>query len=154
MTEPEYRTRTGKTLSEPDIEALADEAEAGYDLGEHSVWDEHMTGHFNEDGSPATLRQHLGLMRDIERRRVGKDAIGDHANVSTVFIGMDVHADITGDSPRTFESQVWVAGWEDALYFSYSSRPEAELGHRRIVEALSAGPRTQMELAEYVIKGE
>lgn len=72
------------------------------------------------------------LMRDVQKRRVALDEIGDYV-VSTVFLGLDHCFSLTG-SPILFETMIFPkGGFRDLHCERYETWNEAVAGHQRIV---------------------
>lgn len=71
-----------------------------------------------------------------DTHRIAHTTVGD-ADVSTVFLTIDHNWD-PGGPPVLFETMIF-RGPYDENQWRYSTRAEAEAGHRRIVAALEAG---------------
>ncbi len=84
---------------------------------------------------------------DIDNRRIAFDEIGDEAKVSTVFLGSD--SDFNG---KPFETIVF-GGVLNGKKERYSTREEAEAGHKQIVEGVKQKeaykPKNKLYAAEY-----
>lgn len=75
-----------------------------------------------------------------ESRRVAYDQIGsDPQNfISTVFLGMDLSFEIEEHTPILFETMIFGCGDREQETYRYSTRSEAEEGHKKLVEELKA----------------
>lgn len=93
-------------------------------------------GIYMPDGTPAEdVPAWLEAMEDAAVRRVGLTVCADRAEVSTVFIGIDLEAEDDGRDPRPYETAVAEGGHRERLrpVERYASRADAEAGHARHV---------------------
>ena len=88
-----------------------------------------MTRYYDMDGNQISRGQMIALFNDDAGRRVGWDEIGD-VRVSTVLLVLD-HG--WGDGPPLIFETMIFGGEHDEEQWRYSTREEAEEGHRRAV---------------------
>src|SRR5687767_6834588 len=92
--------------------------------------------YFDQQGKPLSREAGAALFSDERNaeRVVARDQVGE-ADVSTVHLVID-HG--FGGVPLIFETMIF-GGDHDGFQDRYSTRQEAEAGHRRVVERLRAG---------------
>ena len=93
-----------------------------------------MSFYYGMDGQPITLDEWLILYESDDSRRVGWE-VRDDVTVSTVFLGLDHNWG--GGPPMIFETMIF-GGAHDEDQWRYSTRAEAEEGHKRAL-ALAFG---------------
>lgn len=82
---------------------------------------------------PATPRQCEDMLRDIDRRRVGRDVLPNGVCVSTVFLGID-HNFGPGTEPVCFESMAFPpVDHVELACERYGTWAEAAAGHAAMV---------------------
>lgn len=89
-----------------------------------------------DDGKPRPAKdpgEFAESVQDIDRRRVAVEFIGT-ALVSTCFVGVNFR--LLGDGPPLLWETMIFRPHSNSLEGRFSSREEAEEGHRRVVERL------------------
>lgn len=85
---------------------------------------------------PATIEEWGAFLKDPERGRVAKTAVGDRW-ISTVFLGMD-HSFSDDPEPLWFETMVFTHG-KAGYQRRYTTWEQAEAGHREVVGLVERG---------------
>lgn len=88
----------------------------------------------NDDNTTSPASPHSWLMSMGSRRHVAKKRIGD-VLVSTVFLGLNHRWG--GGPPLIFETMIF-GGEHDEYQERYSTWQEAEAGHKRAVDMVTA----------------
>jgi hypothetical protein len=86
--------------------------------------------YYGMDGQPITLMEFVRMYETDDARRIGYD-IRDGVTVSTVLLGLDHN---WGDGPPLIFETMIFGGEHDEFQERYSTREEAEEGHRRACE--------------------
>jgi hypothetical protein len=85
--------------------------------------------YYNMDGQPIDMSTWVSEFKNIELRRVAEDKL-DGVRISTVLLGLD-HSFGIGP-PLIFETMIF-GGEHDQYQERYSTREQAEAGHKRAV---------------------
>lgn len=92
----------------------------------------------DENGAPVEagdIEQFGEFFENFDNRRVAEDIVGNRT-ISTVFLGFN-HCHIPDGPPVLWETAIF-DGDDADIYDRYTSREEAEAGHKRCVEEVKA----------------
>lgn len=85
-----------------------------------------MGDYYDQDGKPIEMFEWARLFEDNDSRKIGSDKRGDIL-VSTVWLGLDHQ---WGDGPPLIFETMIFGGEHDEEQWRYSTREEAEAGHK------------------------
>ena len=89
--------------------------------------------HYDMDGNPISLMHWAKLFENTDGRRIGYTKLPQGGHVSTVWLGID-HS-FGGSVPLIFETIVFDADTTNENDMErYSTRAQAEAGHKAMVE--------------------
>jgi hypothetical protein len=126
---------------DPDLRREFDELAEHLRTTGHGEILEHTVG-YGLQGEPLNFLEASLLLGDQDARQVDRTELvvhGEHVMISTAHVINDFGPSNREHVPVTWESMIF-GGLYDGLVRRYSSRENAEAGHRELVETVTASP--------------